>query len=170
MLGKRDAVVIATAMPHPPPRLRSFGRSGDAAACLRIWRRAAEAGHPFLGPRDLDQEELLLRHRLLPAADVTLAEVDGVPVGFVALVWRLVAALFVDPAHHRHSIGRHLLEHAAQAHPALAVEVYEDNANARAFYAACGFRQVGRRPQDALGRPHALLQLERAFADTRARR
>lgn len=62
-----------------------------------------------------------------------------------------VLTLAVDPRHRRHGLGRALLEagiaacHAAGA-TRLFLEVAEDNAAARALYAAAGFAPCGRRP------------------------
>jgi GNAT superfamily N-acetyltransferase len=55
----------------------------------------------------------------------------------------------VDPAHQGHAIGRRLIEEAvarARAWPAAAIrlDAYESPAGAGAFYAKCGFTEVGR--------------------------
>jgi [ribosomal protein S18]-alanine N-acetyltransferase len=78
-----------------------------------------------------------------------------VPAGFalmrVAADEAEVIAIGVRPAQQRRGVGRVLLEEivarAARAGAArLFLEVAEDNAPARALYAAAGFAQVGRRP------------------------
>jgi GNAT superfamily N-acetyltransferase len=142
--------------------IRPYDGRRDADACLALWRRASEVGHPFLDAAMLDADAGLVRDLYLPAAEVRVAEADGVPVGFVALLGRLIGGLFVDPARHGQGIGRALVAHAAALRGPLEVEVYAANAGARAFYAACGFTPVGARPRDDQDRPLPLIRLCRA--------
>ena len=91
----------------------------------------------------------------LPTVSYLVAEVDGTVVGHaVASAAGDVAELqriAVEPAHRRTGLASLLLaavERQAVAGGAerLLLEVREDNAVARAFYEAHGFREVGRRP------------------------
>ncbi|MBE7218714.1 MAG: GNAT family N-acetyltransferase [Caulobacteraceae bacterium] len=85
-----------------------------------------------------------------PGVATLVVEADGVALGFVMA--RRVAdeaeilTLAIDPAHRRRGVGRTLVEAAAAlGGDALFLEVAQDNAPARALYAACGFREAGRR-------------------------
>jgi GNAT superfamily N-acetyltransferase len=140
--------------------LRAYAPS-DLAACLAIWRAASEAGHPFLAREDLDADEALVRDVYFPQARITVACDGAAPVAFVAMVGSLIGALFVSPDQHRRGIGRALIETVAQTHGPLTVEVYEDNAGARRFYRALGFRQTARRATDDRDRPLPLVRMER---------
>ena len=95
-----------------------------------------------------------------PAAFTALCAMPGVRLsasdaGFILL--RIVAdeaevlTLCVHPTRRRSGVGRALLaaaEHLAFAEGALHlfIDVAEPNVAARALYAACGYREVGRRP------------------------
>jgi ribosomal protein S18 acetylase RimI-like enzyme len=89
-----------------------------------------------------------------PAARVWLVRGPaGGPVGYLAAHRVLdelqVHSLAVAEAERRRGLGRALVEHAL-AEPGLRVahlEVRCNDASAQAFYAALGFRPVGRRPR-----------------------
>jgi ribosomal protein S18 acetylase RimI-like enzyme len=139
--------------------IRDHDPARDLEPCLAIWRRASEVGHPFIDAADLDADAALVRERYMPAATIRVAEAEGRPAGFIALLGSFIGGLFVDPAAHGRGIGRSLVRDALADHPCLDVEVYEANAGARAFYARLGFRETGRREADDQGRPWPLLRL-----------
>lgn len=145
--------------PAPAPRLRPYDVISDLDRCMVLWRAASEAGHPFLDAATLDADAVVVRETYMPAAEITVAERDGVVVGFIALLGEIVGGLFVDPAAHRAGAGRALIEDALWRRGQLEVEVYEANAGARAFYAACGFTETGRRETDDHGRALPLICL-----------
>ena len=56
--------------------------------------------------------------------------------------------LYVDPAHYRKGVGRHLLAAAeveimARGHSSVSLDVIAENKRAIAFYSACGFHETG---------------------------
>lgn len=139
--------------------IRPYDPAEDLDECLAVWRAASEVGHPFLGPAALDADAVLVREVYMPRAEIHVAVADGRVVGFIALLGDVVGGLFVDPRVHGRGIGAALIRFAAAAEGTLAVEVYEENAAARAFYGRVGFVETGRRPTDDQGRPHALIRM-----------
>lgn len=139
--------------------LRAY-RPADLEDCMRIWTAASLSGHPFLSPDDIASDEPLVRETYMPMAQITVALHGRHVVGFIAMVGDFIGALFVSPDHHRLGIGRALVGFEAERRAAMSVEVYEDNAKARAFYEALGFAQIGRRDRDDRGRAHALIQMQ----------
>jgi ribosomal protein S18 acetylase RimI-like enzyme len=139
--------------------IRDYDPSRDLEPCLAIWRRASEVGHSFIDASALDADAALVREHYMPAAAIRVAEAEGRPVGFIALLGSFIGGLFVDPAAHGQGAGRLLVLDALAKHPDLDVEVYEANTGARAFYARLGFRETGRRETDDQGRPWPLLRL-----------
>jgi GNAT superfamily N-acetyltransferase len=126
---------------------------------MSIWRGASEAGHPFLDAGTLDADAVVVRDTYMPAAEITVAERDGTVIGFIALLGDLIGGLFVDPDAHRSGAGRALITDAIRRRGRLEVEVYAANPGARAFYAACGFVETGRRDIDDHGRPLPLIRM-----------
>ena len=123
----------------PPLAIRGYDPALDLDRCMEIWREASEAGHPFLGAAALDSDARKVREYYMPAADILVAETEGKVSGFIAILGSFIGGLFVDPSQHKKGIGRALVMEARRYRPVLDVEVYEKNADARAFYARLGF-------------------------------
>jgi ribosomal protein S18 acetylase RimI-like enzyme len=144
-----------------PMNLRPY-TPADLGAVMAIWRRASEAGHPFLSAAELDADAHLVRTLYIPGAEITVAEADGRILGCATLVGSFVGGLFVDPAAHRRGIGRRLMAHAERLRGPLTLEVYLDNPLARAFYTALGYREILCQITDDQGRPHPLVRMTTA--------
>lgn len=142
------------------PHLRPYAPE-DREDCLAIWEAASRHGHPFLGEDVLAQQRGVVGDVYLPRARTVVAERDGRIVGFIGLIDAFIGGLFVDPRAHGRGIGRQLVLHAADLKGELAVEVYEANQGARAFYERLGFIAVGRREVDDEGLPHPLIRMIR---------
>jgi len=111
----------------------------DTDRVLEIWEAASRAAHSFLPESFLVAERREVRDRHLPMAETWLWEEDRRVLGFVSLIGTEVGALFVDPTSQRRGIGRDLMTFAMERHGALELEVFEENAGARAFYETFGF-------------------------------
>jgi putative acetyltransferase len=135
----------------------------DLEDVLRVWRRAVEATHDFLGQADVDGFEVQLR-RELPRLVLRLATDpgDGSVVGFLTARGGEVDGLFVDPSVHGRGAGTALLEEVAAHHPILTLDVNEQNPAAREWYRRRGFVEVGRSATDADGKPFPIIHLRRS--------
>ncbi len=85
---------------------------------------------------------------------------DGRIVGLITMHVResdgigIISRLYVHPEFQRQGIGAALLDAAVRAFPAvrrLRLEVEEQNAKGRAFYAKQGFNQIGAKREDISG-------------------
>jgi len=141
----------------------------DRPALVAIWRRAVDATHDFLAPGEADRIEVQVRDEVVPALDITVAVLDGTPVGWIAVAGDTVEALFVDPSAHRRGVGSGLLEAVTDSLPVVTLEVNEQNPAAVAFYRARGFEQTGRSEHDEDGRPYPLLHMRRDTGPRTAR-
>lgn len=141
----------------------------DRDALVRVWRRAVDATHDFLGTGEIDELETQVRAVLGRAAVRVATGPDG-PVGFLGGRGGAVDMLFVDPDLHGQGVGTALLDDAAAHHAVLTLDVNEQNPVARAWYARRGFVQIGRSETDADGRPYPLLHLRRTTPPGPARR
>lgn len=139
--------------------IRPYRPEDDLTALVDIWDRASRRAHAFLGDERLSAQKHLLATQWLPAAETYVAVRDGQAVGFISLLGQTVGGLFVSPDHHRQGIGQRLIAHAVALRGALHLDVYADNAEARRFYAAVGFQQIGQSPQDREGLPFAIITL-----------
>jgi ribosomal protein S18 acetylase RimI-like enzyme len=77
---------------------------------------------------------------------------DDSLVGFIAMIGGHVDQLYVDPSHQRSGTGSVLLAEALKAVPGrITLDVFEENASARAFYEKHGFQARDRWMNEAEG-------------------
>lgn len=131
----------------------------DLDQLLDVWYLASLIAHSFLSEEDLATERREVSNHWLPMAETGVYELDGVVVGFVALIGSEVGAIFVDPEHQGRGIGRALMDHARAARPFLELDVFEANHIGRRFYDAYGFEVVGRHTHEATGQTQLRLRL-----------
>ena len=114
----------------------------DIEVVVSTWRRASELAHPFLTKAFLDQEDANMRNIYLAFAETWVIEIDGVVVGFIALIEDEIGGLFLDPDFHGQGLGRALVDKAVIQKGPLKVEVFKENIIGRRFYDAYGFRET----------------------------
>ncbi|GAB2685795.1 acetyltransferase [Saccharopolyspora gloriosae] len=131
----------------------------EHGALVAIWRSAVDATHTFLAAADRDEIERHLASDHFPAVVLSVAEIDGDPVGFAGTLDGNLEMLFVDAAHRGSGIGTALLRHAIAEHGVTRLDVNEQNEQAASFYAHRGFEVTGRSETDDAGRPYPLLHL-----------
>jgi len=126
---------------------------------MEIWRRAVDATHDFLSPRDRRDIETAVA-AFLPGVSLELAVDDcDRALGFMLLEGHHMEALFVDPDFHGQGVGRALVDYAVRRHPGLTTDVNEQNRQALGFYERLGFQRTGRSETDGQGRPYPLIHL-----------
>jgi putative acetyltransferase len=137
-----------------PAAITDWSRMSD------VWEAAVRATHDFLSEDDIQFFRGFLPE-VFGRLNVSVAERDGVVMGFIAIAERHVEALFVAPELHGQGLGRRLLDHVIAHDPSTAwtVDVNEQNPGATRFYEHVGFVRVGRSELDASGRPFPLLHL-----------
>ncbi|WP_282503975.1 GNAT family N-acetyltransferase [Streptomyces rhizoryzae] len=141
-------------------------READQDAVCDLWSRASKQAHPFVEGEGEGERARVLREVYLVQAENWVAERAGVVVGLLGLLGGQapdggveIGGLFVAPEAQGAGVGRELVEHAAARYGPLRLEVFEENARARRFYAHLGFAASGRRIDDLTGRP--LIAVER---------
>ncbi|QKI69753.1 acetyltransferase [Achromobacter xylosoxidans] len=131
----------------------------DGARIVDIWRRAVDATHDFLSPRDRRDIEAEVV-AFLPAATLDLAvDANDRALAFMLLDGSHMEALFVDPDARGTGVGRALVEDALRRYPGLSTDVNEQNAQAIGFYERLGFERTGRSERDGQGRAYPLIHL-----------
>lgn len=144
----------------PAVHIRPSTGAAEYPALVEVWRSAVDATHHFLAPADRDAIEAALASHYFPGVLLSVAEVDGRPAGFSGVLDGTLEMLFVDAARRGSGIGSALVAHAIEEHGVTAVDVNEQNIEAAAFYAHCGFEVVGRSETDDAGRPYPVLNLK----------
>lgn len=163
---------LPSATPPPasaqqPVNIQTCGR--EAAAVL-----AALHADAFAAQTDELWNEKSLRDLLaMPGALALLALRGDAPVGFILLRQAAdeaeIITLAVQPQQRRHGVARRLLsvgldKMTGRGARHCFLEVADDNAAARALYAAAGFAEVGRRSgyyRDAAGQPRDAVLMRR---------
>ena len=117
-------------------------READLEDVLSAWAEASAVAHSFLSPEFQSRERREIRDVYLPMAETWVWEDDGQVVGFISLLENEVGAIFVDSRFQGRGIGRVLMDQARSLKGELEVEVFEKNAQGRAFYERYGFEQI----------------------------
>jgi len=84
-------------------------------------------------------------------AETWVYELDGVVVGFIALIGNEVGGLFVEAKCHGQGIGRALMDQARRMRDTLELNVFQDNLVGRKFYEKYGFSPVNESLDEATG-------------------
>lgn len=143
------------------------GHRDDFPALVRVWRSAVDATHHFLPEVDRESIQALLASEYLPAVRLTVAEIDGRPVGFAGTSDRRLEMLFVHDALRGRGIGSMLIEHVVHEDGVVHVDVNEQNPAAVDFYISRGFAITGRSDRDDAGRPYPILHMSRDINGSR---
>lgn len=141
---------------------------------IAVWRSAVDATHHFLADEHRDDIESHLAGDYFPAADLFVAERDGVPVGFAGVgrpdgeaepdggqtnAGNSLEMLFIDARARGTGVGTALLRHVVYVCGVTAVDVNEQNEQAVEFYLRRGFVVVSCSEKDGQGRPYPLLHM-----------
>src|SRR5690606_26352965 len=109
---------------------------------------------------DRDEVESRLESDYFPAVSLTVAELNGRPVGFAGVLDGNLEMLFIDAKQGGTGSGTSLLSHAINDHGLRYVDVNEQNRQAVEFYTRRGFQVVRRSETDDVGRPYPLVHLQ----------
>jgi GNAT superfamily N-acetyltransferase len=116
----------------------------DGAVIAELHLAARRQAMPYLPELSSDDEvRAWTRDTPLPKAEVWMAEVDGRPAGYMALIEDILDHLYVEPGHQGQGVGNLLLARAKALRPAgLRLYAFQRNRRARDFYEARGFVPV----------------------------
>jgi GNAT superfamily N-acetyltransferase len=111
-----------------------------------LWRRSRVQAFPAFQAskgHTADEDRDYFRRVVAPRHDLWVAEIDGRPVGFMAIKADFIDQLYIDPDHQRRGIGSALIAHAKHLSPSgLRLFTFQMNTTGRAFYAKQGFQAV----------------------------
>ena len=116
----------------------------DVPAVARLFRAVRLASLPYLPDLHTAEEDLwFFRNRVFAECEVWVATTAAID-GFIAFRAGWIDHLYVRPECQRRGIGRALLARAMETYSPLRLWAFQQNAPARAFYAARGFREIER--------------------------
>ena len=118
----------------------------DIQTISLVHRRACLIAYRFMNWSYSLREVEAWYSRIFAGWTRTLAMFDGdVMIVFIALTYRHIHQLYVDPSYQRRGVGSSLLDRAFdKASGRTTLHVFEANCGARAFYEKHGFRQQDR--------------------------
>jgi putative acetyltransferase len=117
--------------------------SDDAPAMARILWDCFETSLPFLPQLHTHDEHVAwFRGQLLPQHRVWVAELAGEVVGYIGFREGWIQHLFIHPDAQGQGIGPALLAKALETRAAMQLWTFQQNARARRFYKARGFKAV----------------------------
>ena len=132
----------------------------DYPTIIELWELSVRATHDFL-PEDYLQEIKQLLPGIFPHVQIyTWRDEDGAIQGFAGVSGEKMEMLFIHPRSMGKGLGRLLAEYCIHTFKADKADVNEHNAQAVKFYKKIGYRQVGRRELDGMGRPFPLLEMQ----------
>ncbi|WP_291478881.1 acetyltransferase [Corynebacterium sp.] len=141
--------------------LRECRGPGEYSRLVEIWRSAVDATHDFLAEADRDSIEEALPGDYFPQVRLTVADVDGRPVGFAGTADGNLEMLFVHAEARGKGVGTLLLHDAVEKQGVSRVDVNEQNRQAVDFYLRRGFAVTSRDELDEAGRPYPVLHMAR---------
>lgn len=135
-------------------------KTTDHEAIIAIWELSVRATHHFL-PEDYLEEIKSILPSVLPQVDLYIyrASDNGIQ-GFAGVSDQKIEMLFIHPESRGQGIGRLLAMFCIENLKADKLDVNQQNQQAIGFYEKLGFRIIGRRELDGMGRPFPLLQMK----------
>jgi len=119
---------------------------GDSPAVAELYLRSRRHALPGIrGPHSDDAVRGWVAADLLPRDGTWVAEVAGIPVGFITMEAGWVEQFYLDPPWTGRGIGTLLLDQVKALSPGgLQLWTFQANERARAFYLRHGFAEVER--------------------------
>lgn len=129
--------------------IRKFQET-DTAQVLNIWLKGNEEAHPFVSGYYWRANQQEVGRQLLQAR-VFVCEEDGEIRGFIGIVEKYIAGIFVAGQYRSLGIGKRLLDHVKGQYDSLSLSVYRKNRRAAAFYFREGFSLLSEGVDEATG-------------------
>ena len=117
--------------------IRKF-KNSDTEQVMKLWLAGNEDAHSFVR-KDYWRFHYSEVQEALLEASVFVYETDGKIRGFIGMLNKYIAGIFVEKDFRSHGIGMELLNYVKQRYAGLSLEVYQKNTRAVAFYHREGF-------------------------------
>ncbi|ODU60218.1 MAG: GNAT family N-acetyltransferase [Comamonadaceae bacterium SCN 68-20] len=135
-------------------------QENDYETLTNVWEASVRATHDFLSEADIAWLRPRIRNDYLHAVElIAFDNENGDILGFAGVADNKIEMLFVAPHARGQGVGKALLRHAVKRMKVAALDVNEQNPQARGFYEHLGFEVIGRSPLDSMNRPFPLLHM-----------
>jgi putative acetyltransferase len=123
----------------------------DTERVLEIWLKASVGAHTFVKREFWESKVDDMKELYLPCSETYVYEENGEVKGFLSLVGKILAALFVAPDSQGRGIGKKLIAKAKELRPTLKLTVYTQNTKSIDFYKKSGFKIVKEQTNEHTG-------------------
>ena len=125
-----------------------------------VWEASVRATHTFLSPAEIAQIRRYVPQALTEVARLVTAEgPDGAPAAFMGIQDGKLEMLFLTPEERGKGLGGRLLRLGIERYSVRALDVNEQNPQARGFYEHMGFHVFARSELDGQGNPYPILHM-----------
>lgn len=154
--GQKAHNLPHTALAAIPPTERTVALVADLA---RVWEESVRASHDFLSEKDIESLRPLVCHYFGQIEHLLVASCEARAVAFMGIQGEKIEMLFIAPPYMGKGLGRQLVQHAIGLYGTSAVDVNEQNPQARDFYLHMGFETYERTETDEQGNPFPILKM-----------
>lgn len=120
--------------------IRNF-KSGDIDAIMELWLKTNISSHFFI-KKEYWRENFDIVREMMPNATIYIWEEEGVIQGFIGLIDKYIAGIFISDLKQSKGIGSKLLNYIKKSNDNLSLKVYKKNTRATQFYLREGFNIV----------------------------
>lgn len=120
--------------------IRNF-KSGDIDAIMELWLKTNISSHSFI-KEEYWRGNFDIVREMMPNATIFIWEEEGVIQGFIGLIDKYIAGIFISDLKQSKGIGTKLLNYIKKSNDNLSLKVYKKNTRATQFYLREGFNIV----------------------------
>ena len=108
---------------------------------IEIWLESSFQAHDFIDQEYWEENREVMRNLYLPLSE-NFVVIDGTIKGFLSMMGKEVAALFILPSEQGIGFGKALMQYAQEKNNEIYLNVYAQNERAKAFYQSQDFQIV----------------------------
>lgn len=105
----------------------------DLDKIMEIWLNTNITAHNFIDENYWKNNFLLVKN-MMPKSTIYVCEANNIIVGFIGILDKYIAGIFVENSFQSKGIGKKLLDYAKKQNDELTLSVYENNNRAINFY------------------------------------
>lgn len=108
---------------------------------IEIWLESSFQAHDFIDQEYWEENREVMRNLYLPLSE-NFVVIEGTIKGFLSMMGKEIAALFILPSEQGIGFGKALMQYAQEKNNEIYLNVYAQNERAKAFYQSRGFQIV----------------------------